>query len=458
MPTRKTVEQAFRYNSKPPILLPVQVETAELERANKELAFQYEEKTKRAAELEIANKELVFQHEEKAKRAAELEFANKELTFRYEEVIRLQEQLFQSQKLESLGLLAGGVAHDMNNVLGAILGLSSAMLSTQGEDSPAWRAFDTISKAATRGGKLVKSLLVFTRSSPEENNILNMNDIIIENINILAFTTFSKVHITFDVDSELRSIRGDGNALTHAIMNLCINAVDAMSGQGNLTIRTRNVDNNWVEVVVEDTGSGMSKDVLKRALDPFFTTKAVGKGTGLGLSLVYRTVMAHGGQLDIQTEPNKGTRVGIRLPSCESSIVPIKMAKKHQLKSSVKALNVFLVDDDDLIQISIQSMLELLGYGVDVASSGEEALAQLETGFRPDVVILDMNMPGLGGRGTLPRLRALHPTLPVILSTGRIDQTVIELAEAHPLVTLLAKPFHMGELQERLAVVIAPKE
>jgi len=428
---------------------------AELVEAIKELAVQNEEKAKRAAELELANKELAVQNEEKAKRAAELELANKELAVQNEENIRLQERLFQAEKMESLGLLAGGVAHDMNNVLGAILGLSSAMQNLQVVDSPAWRAFGTIEKAATRGGKLVKSLLVFTRNSLPEEQVLNLNEILQEEVQILAHTTLSHVRLTLDLDSELRPIRGDGAALTHAIMNLCVNAVDAMPEEGILTLRTRNIDNAWIEVVVEDTGSGMSKEVLKRAFDPFFTTKEIGKGTGLGLSVVNRTVKAHQGQLEIQSEPGHGTRVGIRLPACKPPPCPEETAAVPRSEASAGTLRVLLVDDDDLIQSSMQAILELWGHSVTVASSGEEALAKLETDFQPDVVILDMNMPGLGGRGTLPRLRALRPTLPLILSTGQIDQVATDLAGAHSHVTLLPKPFSHGELQEKLSMLAA---
>jgi len=410
---------------------------------------------KGAAELVEAIKELAVQNEEKAKRAAELELANKELAVQNEENIRLQERLFQAEKMESLGLLAGGVAHDMNNVLGAILGLSSAMQNLQVVDSPAWRAFGTIEKAATRGGKLVKSLLVFTRNSLPEEQVLNLNEILQEEVQILAHTTLSHVRLTLDLDSELRPIRGDGAALTHAIMNLCVNAVDAMPEEGILTLRTRNIDNAWIEVVVEDTGSGMSKEVLKRAFDPFFTTKEIGKGTGLGLSVVNRTVKAHQGQLEIQSEPGHGTRVGIRLPACKPPPCPEETAAVPRSEASAGTLRVLLVDDDDLIQSSMQAILELWGHSVTVASSGEEALAKLETDFQPDVVILDMNMPGLGGRGTLPRLRALRPTLPLILSTGQIDQVATDLAGAHSHVTLLPKPFSHGELQEKLSMLAA---
>ncbi len=430
---------------------------AELELASVELAFQNTEKAKRADELEVANQELAFQNAEKAKRAAELELANQELAFQNEENLRLNEHLFQSQKMESLGILAGGVAHDMNNVLGAILGLSSAVQNLQAADSPAWHAFDTITKAATRGGKLVKSLLAFTRNSLAEEKVLNLNEILHEEVQILTHTTLAKVRLTLDMDAELRPIRGDVAALTHAIMNLCVNAVDAMPEQGTLTLRTRNIDSEWVEVVVEDTGSGMSKEVLQRAFEPFFTTKGVGKGTGLGLSVVYRTVKAHQGQLDIQSEPSLGTRVGIRFPACNPALLPQKPAAESQAESSPWKLSVLLVDDDELIQIAFTQVMELLGHDVAVLSSGEEALAKLETNFQPDVVILDMNMPGLGGGGTLPHLRALRPTLPVILSTGRMDQTAIDLAGAHAYVTLLPKPFSMKDLQERLMEFTAPK-
>jgi two-component system cell cycle sensor histidine kinase/response regulator CckA len=410
-------------------------------------------------ELEMQCRELEGQNKQlRQAQMAELELANKKLAFEYKEITRLKECLLQAQKLESLGLLASGVAHDINNVLGAILRWSSAMQSNQAADShdcsdcPVRSAFATISDAAIRGGKLVKSLLIFASNAHKETSVINLNNIINDDVNILAHTTFSKVHFTLNIDPELRPIYGDGPALTHAIMNLCVNAVDAMPEQGDLTIRTRNIDNEWVEVLVEDTGSGMSKEVLERALDPFFTTKEVGKGTGLGLSLVYQTVMSHGGQLDIQSEPNNGTRVGIRLPAFKFPAMLVE-SSAPQPKSSHRALSVLLVDDDSLIQSAIHAMLRIGGHGVDVASSGEEALAKLETGFRPDVVILDMNMPGLGGRGTLPRLRALCPTLPVILSTGRIDQTVIDLAKTHSLVSLMAKPFRMGELQEKLIVL-----
>jgi CheY-like chemotaxis protein len=197
----------------------------------------------------------------------------------------------------------------------------------------------------------------------------------------------------------------------------------------------------------------MQREVLDRALDPFFTTKDVGKGTGLGLSMVYNTVKAHQGQMDLQSELGQGTKVRIRFPIWASVLQTSEKVPDPKIERPGTALRVLLVDDDELIQVSMQAILEGLGHHTSWVATGEEALAKLEAGFQPDVVVLDMNMPGLGGSGTLPLLRALRPSLPVLLATGRADQVALDLVEAHPFVTLLSKPFSMGELQKKLAVI-----
>jgi CheY-like chemotaxis protein/anti-sigma regulatory factor (Ser/Thr protein kinase) len=341
----------------------------------------------------------------------------------------------------------------MNNVLGAILGLASAHIGTQPYGSPLHQALDTICKATERGGKMVKSLLSFARQSPSENEKLDMNAIVREEVALLERTTLAKVRLNLDLETELRPILGDASALTHAFMNLCVNAVDAMPENGTLTLHTRNVDNDWIEVVVEDNGMGMPKEVLEKAMEPFFTTKETGKGTGLGLSMVFSTVKAHRGQMAIESEPDKGTRVMMRFPACEQEALPQTPAPAvaEDTQTPHGTMKVLLIDDDDLIQSSILAILEVLGHtAVNTAQSGEEALTMLEAGLEADLVILDMNMPGLGGIGTLPRLRMLRPEVPVLLATGRVDQTALTLASAHPGVTLLAKPFGLRELQKHI--------
>jgi CheY-like chemotaxis protein len=202
--------------------------------------------------------------------------------------------------------------------------------------------------------------------------------------------------------------------------------------------------------MVEDTGTGMPKAVLDRAMEPFYTTKGVGKGTGLGLAMVYRTVKAHQGQMEIHSQPGQGTKVRMRFPACERSIETTVPHADVPSGTSQRSLTVLLVDDDDLMKSSVQAILQSLGHAVFATASGEEALMTIEAGFQPEVVILDINMPGLGGSGTLPRLRAMLPNVPVLLSTGRADQAALDLAKAFPFVTLLAKPFDFRELQQCL--------
>lgn len=360
----------------------------------------------------------------------------------------LENELQQSQKMETLGKLASGIAHDMNNVLGAILGLASAHLEIQPEGSPTHHAFHTIAQAATRGGKVLKSLLGFARKYPVEERELDLNAMLREQVQLLARTTFSKVHLTLDLAPDLLAIHGDESSLTNAVMNICVNAVEAMPDSGALTIRTRTLDPHWVEVQLQDTGIGMSSEVLERALDPFFTTKEVGKGTGLGLSLAYRTVKAHQGEMDIQSVPERGTCVTLRFPACHSGRQAAKVLGESRITPGKVDLNILLVDDDELIQIAMRGMLEALGHSVTFSRDGEQALGMLEP--PPDVVILDMNMPGLGGAGTLLRLRTLHPSLPVILATGRVDQSVLDLVAAYSHVTLLPKPFDFGALRQAI--------
>ncbi|MDR3682160.1 MAG: PAS domain S-box protein [Geothrix sp.] len=370
-----------------------------------------------------------------------------------EQNARLQAQLQQAQKMESLGTLSGGIAHDMNNVLGAILGLASANLELQPQGSPAHRSFETIVKAATRGGEMVRSLLAFARQSQAEDRVLDVNAILREEVKLLERTTLSRVCLEVDLEPDLHPIRGDASALINTFMNLCVNAVDAMPEQGTLTLRTRNLDSEWIEVVVEDTGAGMPGDVLSRAMEPFFTTKGVGKGTGLGLSMVYSTVRAHRGQIEIHSAPGQGTQVQMRFPACERAAEAAGLGAGAPAEAPKGAMAILLVDDDELIQSSMETILRTLGHSVITSSSGEEALTAVEAGFEPDVVILDMNMPGLGGTGTLPRLRALLPSVPILLSTGRTDQAALDLAGAHPLVTLLPKPFAIQDLQQCLAAL-----
>jgi len=370
-----------------------------------------------------------------------------------EENARLQAQLLQSQKMESLGTLAGGIAHDMNNVLAAILSLASAHLHLQPTDSPTYPAFETIRAAATRGGDMVKRLLSFARQRPSAMAAVDLNALLKEQARLLERTLLNRITLELDLAEALDPIEGDEGALANVIMNLCVNAVDAMGDGGTLALRSRNTGAGQVEIRVEDSGCGMPREVLAKAMDPFFTTKEMGKGTGLGLAMVYTTVLAHRGKMDLHSEPGRGTQVVLQFPAKVQAPSGPAPGPRPAPLTAASSREVLLIDDDELIQISSRTVLEALGHSVRSAACGEDALALLAQGYVPELIILDMNMPGLGGQGTLPRLREHLPSVPVLLATGRTDQRALDLIAAHPRVTLLAKPFTLEDLQVALAGV-----
>jgi PAS domain S-box-containing protein len=365
------------------------------------------------------------------------------------ETARLQAQLLHAERLESMGSLAGGVAHDMNNVLGAILALASVQQLKTPEGSDLHRDLETIAKACLRGSTMAKSLLGFARQSLAEERELDLNTVVHEGVSLLARTTLQKVQFATELAPDLCPITGDPAALCHALMNLCVNAVDAMPDKGVLTIRTWN-ERGMAVLEVVDTGIGMTQEVLNRALEPFFTTKQNKGGTGLGLALTYGTVKAHRGRLEISSEPGEGTRVRVLIPACAARASAASLPPMVPPSGPTRPMRVLLVDDDELIQIAVRGLLEALGHMVTTVSGGGEALARLQAGLQPEVVVLDMNMPALNGADTLPLLRSLRPALPVLLATGQADQAAMNLVSAHSRVALMPKPFSLAELQRHL--------
>jgi len=363
----------------------------------------------------------------------------------------LESQLQQAQKMDSMGSLAGGVAHDMNNVLCAIQALATVQCVHAPPGTSLRLSLDTIVNACQRGGSLVKGLLGFARKHLEEVKDLDLNGIIREQAALLDRTTFQRIRLTLDLEGKLLPTRGDPASLSHALMNLCVNAVDAMPLGGDLTLRTRNLEPDQVSLEVLDTGSGMPREVMAKAFEPFFTTKAEGKGTGLGLAIVYSTVKSHGGRLNLESEPGRGTRVQITLPA-----QPEALEGPPEPRPSITAgspLRVLMIDDDELLQVTWDQIMKALGHAATVVGSGEQALALLASGLKIDVVFLDWNMPGWGGAGTLPRLRAHHPDLPVIIATGGNDPEVERLALQDPQLSRISKPFTMDELTTALGRV-----
>lgn len=366
----------------------------------------------------------------------------------------LEHRLHQSQKLESLGSLAGGVAHDINNVLGAIMNLASALQATITAADPMAKSMDTMIKACTRGRDVVKSLLVFARKELQEQSALDLNQIIRDLAHLLRHSTFSRVEICLELQEGLPMVIGEISTLSHAIMNVCVNAVDAMPEGGVLTLETSLGPQGGPRVRIRDTGHGMEGRVLEKATEPFFTTKEVGKGTGLGLSMVYGAIKAHGGNLKIESQVDIGTIVTLDFPAVnDSKDVPESLDQKVDHALKIQKHRVLLVDDDELVLESTLLLLEHLGHQVEVASSGEAALKSLDNGLEPDLVILDMNMPGRSGSDVLPLIRERRPELPILIATGFNDGKVDDLMERYPKVSAISKPYTLDEIRQALLKV-----
>ena len=364
--------------------------------------------------------------------------------------LQMERMLHRSQRMDSLGSLAGGVAHDMNNVLSAILGIASLHLESLPPGTELQRAFAIIAKSCDRGGALVRRLLDFSRQDLANPTVLSLNDLIRDDLQLLERTTLGRIQLEAVLADDLEPIHGDPSALSHAILNLCLNAIDAMPDGGLLRLQTRNLEGRRVALEVADSGAGMAPEVLARATDPFFTTKPMGKGTGLGLSIVYATVRAHHGRLDLESEVGRGTRAVLTFPAFSPSGHEAGAPAVHASQAVRPGLRILLVDDDELIRSTLGPMLLALGHEVQMVASGGAALAVLASGLPPDLVLLDMNMPGLSGRETLADLRGLHPDLPVLVITGRVDSSVEALVRSHPKVGLLPKPFSLETLRSRL--------
>ncbi|NTW86341.1 MAG: DUF3365 domain-containing protein [Holophagaceae bacterium] len=363
---------------------------------------------------------------------------------------KLEAEVQHSQRLDSLGSLAGGIAHDMNNVLAAVMGMASLLQLKHESDLPLAKSLLTIEHAATRGRNLVKGLTDFARKGLHEPAVMDLNALVRKELDLLIRTSRQRFVFEVQLEKDLPPIMGEATTLGSAFMNLCVNAFDAMPRGGTLWIRTYILEGR-VMLQVKDTGEGIPQDILPRVTEPFFTTKAAGRGTGLGLAMVYGTAKAHGGTLDILSKIGEGTCITLGFPSI--ALDAAEKATALPSKPSPRlSLQILLVDDDDLIRSTLPPMLEQLGHIVDTASSGLEALRRLGGGLEADLVILDHHMPGLSGAETLPRILQLRPGARIILATGFLDTDLKILLADFPAVLTLPKPFGLAELERVLGL------
>jgi PAS domain S-box-containing protein len=360
-----------------------------------------------------------------------LQKSNDELESRVEERTREREialqQLHESQKMESIGQLTGGVAHDFNNLLAVILGSLSLLKKAVPDDPRVSRLLDRAILGAERGATLTARLLAFARRQELKVEFVALQNLIPEMLDFLRHSVGPNVAIHAEISPEVSGIEVDANQLELALINLAVNARDAMPQGGTLTIASHNEDNGkkvglprdpFVCITVTDTGEGMSEATLARAQEPFFTTKGVGKGTGLGLSMVQGFTAQSGGAMRIRSEPGEGTKVTLWLPRAKQSPLVAKVEAQPAQSIEARSLRVLLVDDDILVSMGAADMLLDLGHRVTEAQSGTHALKLLESDGPFDVVVTDYAMPGMNGFELAQRIKAGRPRLPIVLATG----------------------------------------
>jgi PAS domain S-box-containing protein len=367
---------------------------------------------------------------------------------------KLEETLIQAQKMESVGLLAGGIAHDFNNILTGVLGYASLIKGNLNDADKLGRYADLVEKSASRAAALTQQLLGFARKGKYKVEPVNINDILRELIAFLRETFDRKIDINFDPAQDLPVVRGDSTQIYQAILNICINARDAMPEGGRLYIRTeRHVlqrekimdffkvpQGEYARINITDTGSGMSPSVRRRIFEPFFTTKAVGKGTGLGLAMVYGIVKNHNGYLDVYSEPGMGTTMRFYIPAAQAATgcnLELMTAGGRSRKGTV-----LLIDDEEVIRELGKDILEAYNYSAFLASNGDEGIAVFRE--RKDdiqLVVLDMVMPGKNGKQVFGELRSIRPDVKVLISSGHDKDEYFQEMFDSGAVGFLQKPF-----------------
>jgi signal transduction histidine kinase/CheY-like chemotaxis protein len=367
----------------------------------------------------------------------------------------LRAQLTHSQRLEALGTLAGGIAHDMNNVLGAIIGLAEFVA-----DNPADAADDLahLMAAAQRGADLTRNLLAFSRRGQYRKEKVDPGDVIKGALGLLSRTLPRAVAIETELGHGDARIEGDPSLLGQAVVNLCINASDAMDGKGTLALRTSVVElgleramelgaepGRHLAIAVTDTGAGMDRETQRRIFEPFFTTKPQGKGTGLGLAMVYGTVQAHAGAIALASEPGVGSTFTLYLPVVDADAVAATDPRPDD--PLIGRGLVLVVDDDADVREVIVRKLTAAGFQVVTAADGAQAVAAFKANRGAiRLVVLDMSMPVMGGADCFRALRAIDPTVRVLLVSGYTAEEDARACLAGGALGLLAKPFTSAQL------------
>ena len=378
----------------------------------------------------------------------------------------LEEQFLQSQKVQALGQLAGGVAHDFNNILTTIIGHAELMLQRLPAGDPLHGNADEIQKAAHRAAGLTRQLLAFSRKQVLQPKVIDMNSVIVEMTKMLQRLLGENIKLITNPAPELGHVKADPVQMEQVLLNLAVNARDAMPKGGTLTIQTENVGlgpnteagaNDYVLVTVKDTGVGMSLEVQARIFEPFFTTKELGKGTGLGLATCHGIIKQSGGHIGVFSEPGKGATFKVLLPRVQEPLDAVVMRQDAAPRSITGHERVLLVEDEPTLRELAVTVLKNLGYAVLTAENGAVALQVIKTlnGTPLDLLITDVVMPEMGGRELAHKLGSLYPKTRVLFCSGYTEDSVI--AEAESAGRFLQKPYTMATLGQKVREILDKK-
>ncbi|MBW1977248.1 MAG: response regulator [Deltaproteobacteria bacterium] len=383
---------------------------------------------------------------------------------------KLEEQLIQAQKMEALGRVTAAIAHDFNNILTAIVGNSHLLLMDLGEGDPRREEVEEIVKASEKASALISQLMAFSRKQPIKPRALNLNEILADMEGMLRRTMGEDVEFASILEPDLGLARVDASQIEQVIMNLSVNARDAMSGGGKLTFETANVDLDpayfkihgvepkpgpYVMLAVTDSGTGIEKDVQNKIFDPFFTTKQKGKGAGLGLSTVYGIVKQNGGFIWVYSEPGQGTTFKIYFPRAEKEVEKSVPGEKEPSDELVGSETILFVDDDDMVRNIGVKTLQMRGYKVLEARSPKEAL-DISARYQGPIHLLltDVVMPEMDGAKLVTRLETQRPEMIVLYMSGYTDNAILHRGVLPKGTKFLQKPFAPESLARKVRDVL----
>ena len=436
-----------------------------LRESQRELERKVQERT---AQLEEANHQLELLSESHAEKRS---LAERERADAIEALRNTENQLVQSQKLEAVGRLAGGISHDFNNLLTVILGYTDISKRTLKEGDPLLRNLEEIGKASERAASLTRQLLAFSRKQVMQPKVFDLNTVVSDLKKMLRRMIGEDIELRVISEADLGNIKADPVQLEQVIMNLVVNARDAMPRGGKLSIETSNVyldesyarehvsvdPGEYVMLAISDTGCGMNEETRQRIFEPFFTTKESGKGTGLGLSMVYGIVKQSGGNIWVYSEEGRGTTFKIYFPRVTAEAEEYRrVGDTFEMPKGTET--ILLVEDAALVRTLARQVLETAGYKVLEAASAEAALTICEpNGTRIDLLLTDVVMPGMSGNDMSKILLARQPDMPVLYMSGYTDEAIVQHGVLEAGINFLQKPFSPGALALKVREVLDAK-